>query len=137
MIVRELIVVVVLIAGAIISCKNTTGYEKESTMNTPEMTVKIGWGQADITPSMPVLIAGQFCARVSESVLDPITITAMAIEGEDQAVMVSCDLVCIPDELRDEVRSRLKKAANGVDPMKVVFNATHTHTAPEMRVDIK
>jgi len=97
--------------------------------------IAIGWARADLTPEHAVLIAGQFHARVSEGVADAITATALALDaGSDHAVMVSCDFVTIPDALRDAVRSRLSASCPGLDPMKVVLNATHTHTGPEVRV---
>ena len=96
--------------------------------------LKIGWAQTDLSPDGPVLIAGQFHARVSEGVMDPLTATALAMEGpQDHAVLVSCDLVGVSDELRDAVRARLAGRTDGPDPMKVVLNATHTHTGPEVR----
>ena len=95
---------------------------------------RIGWAQAEITPAQPVLISGQFHARLSEGVSDPITATALALEASgDQAVMVGCDLVGVSDELRDAVRAQLLRKAEGLDPAKVVLHATHTHTAPEVR----
>jgi hypothetical protein len=100
--------------------------------------LRIGWSQVDLTPQEPVLITGQFHARVSEGVHDPITATALALESlvadrpTDHAVIVSCDLVCIPDPLRDAVRARLSGVA-GLDPRKVLLHATHTHTGPELR----
>jgi hypothetical protein len=106
------------------------------------MTVKkaslyVGWAQTDITPTEPVLIAGQFHARVSEGVDDPITATVMAIDaGTDHLVFVSCDLVAISEDLRDAVRAKLDQAesAEGLDSAKVILHATHTHTGPETRV---
>jgi hypothetical protein len=96
--------------------------------------VEIGWSECDITPAGPVLIAGQFHARVSEGVMDPITATAMALDsGDDHAVMVSCDLVSISHALRDAVRQRVAEQAEGLKPEKVMLNGTHTHTAPEVR----
>ena len=93
--------------------------------------VKIGWSQADITPDRPVLIAGQFHARVSEGVMDPVTATALALDGgESRAVLVSCDLVGTPDGFRDAVRAHVKC---DVAPDAIVLNGTHTHTAPEVR----
>ncbi|MBL9212489.1 MAG: hypothetical protein JNL92_18660 [Opitutaceae bacterium] len=92
--------------------------------------LKVGWAQADLTPPEPVIIAGQFHARVSEGVLDPITTTVLALEGDgDHVVFVSCDVVSIPDALRDAVRARLR-SAGGLDPRKVILHATHSHTAP-------
>jgi hypothetical protein len=92
--------------------------------------VNIGWAQVDITPPKPVLLAGQFPSRVSEGVLDPITATVLVLEADgEQAVFVSCDVVSIPDALRDAVRSRLASVP-GLDPAKVIVHATHSHTAP-------
>lgn len=60
--------------------------------------------------------------------------TVCAIEcGSDAVIFVCCDLVGISDDIRDGVRSRLAQANPGFDPAKVIFNATHTHTAPEVR----
>ncbi|MCM8768644.1 MAG: hypothetical protein NC911_03040 [Candidatus Omnitrophica bacterium] len=95
--------------------------------------LKIGWAQVDITPKEKVLVSGQFHARVSEGVRDPITATALALEGTDQAVMVSCDLVTISNELQESVRTAIKQRAPGLEAKKVFLNATHTHTAPEPR----
>lgn len=98
--------------------------------------LQIGWGHADITPAEPCLVAGQFYARVSEQVLDPVTATALALDNShDAAVIVSCDLVGIPNELRDAVRDHLSDV-DGLDPLKVMISATHTHTAPEVRIPI-
>ncbi|HWL52331.1 MAG TPA: hypothetical protein VNQ90_07845 [Chthoniobacteraceae bacterium] len=96
----------------------------------------IGWAEVDITPaSQPVAIAGQFPARLSEGVLDPLKATACALEqGGEQVVFVACDLVSISDELRTMTRERLAQGSAGPDPLKVVFNATHTHTGPECRL---
>ena len=96
----------------------------------------IGWASTDITPEYPVLIAGQFHARVSEGVRDPVTATALALTAEDtreQAVLVSCDLVAISDELRDAVRAAVAEKSASVEAAKIVLNATHTHTGPEIR----
>lgn len=103
----------------------------------------IGWSSVDITPDKPVLVAGQFPARVSEGILDPITATALAIESgtgisSQQVIMISCDLVGIsdgtrdgnPDNLRDNVRNLLKESLPELKPDQIILNATHTHTAP-------
>jgi len=103
--------------------------------------MKIGWARADLTPDQPVLLTGQFHARVSEGVRDPVTATALALrsagsggQAADHAVMVSCDFVSIPDALRDAVRARLA-GVEALEPLKVFLSATHTHTGPEVRID--
>lgn len=103
--------------------------------------LRIGWAAADLTPEKPVLVTGQFHARISEGIMDPVTATALVIESvqdgksKDFAVMVSCDLVAIPDGLRDAVRAHLKRSLPEIDPLRVFLNATHTHTGPEVRVE--
>jgi len=98
--------------------------------------LRIGWATVDITPDRPVVLRGQFHARVSEGVLDHVTATALALEkveggaAKDRAVLVSCDLVAIGDELRDRVREHVRTALPDLDPRQVFLNATHTHTAP-------
>lgn len=114
--------------------------------------LQIGWASTDLTPKGKVLVTGQFHARISEGVLDPVTATALAIESvqggksspgsarvsaeaSDYAVMVSCDLVAIPDAFLKAVRTLLEKSLPEIDPMRVFLNATHTHTGPEARVE--
>ena len=58
-------------------------------------TLYIGWASADITPDHPVLLRGQFHARISEGVMDPLTVTALAIESgrrrpSEKAILISC-----------------------------------------------
>ncbi|MBD2865597.1 hypothetical protein [Paenibacillus oceani] len=96
--------------------------------------LKLGWAEIDITPTRPVSLAGSFDARMSEGVENPISATAWAVEsGPDHAVFVSFDLIAISDELRDAVRACLIERGNGLNPMKIILHATHTHTAPENR----
>lgn len=109
-------------------------------MSISPSSLTIGWASTDITPAHVVSIAGQFHMRLSEGVRDPLTATAMALESataEGQSVrvvMISCDVVAISDELRDAVRERICKKVAELEPTDIVLNATHTHTAPEIRV---
>ena len=102
--------------------------------------LKVGWAQADMTPDQQVILAGQFHARVSEGVMDPITATALAVESVNddgtrgQVVMVSCDLACMTNELRDAVRARVAATCEGLDPECIMIGATHTHSAPDTRL---
>jgi hypothetical protein len=103
--------------------------------------LKVGWATADITPDKPVLVAGQFHARLSEGVMDPVTATILALEsGEgvnaEKTIWISCDLVGISDgmrakaNLRDEIRNRVIEKIPSVEPEQIIVNATHTHAAP-------
>ena len=102
----------------------------------------VGAASADITPSQPVALDGQFELRVSRKSETPITANVLALESRggdralDAAVMVSCDLVVISDTLLDRVRSATQKRLPDLDLQKLFLNATHTHTAPVTRPGI-
>ena len=89
----------------------------------------IGWAEESITPDVKVSLPGQFYERISEYVEEPITVTALAVEADgDHMVMVSGDLTSASRNLLNEIRENLKDI-EGLDPMKVTFGATHTHTS--------
>ncbi|MBE6541582.1 MAG: hypothetical protein E7672_03965 [Ruminococcaceae bacterium] len=93
--------------------------------------IKFGWAEESITPDKKVSLAGQFAERISEYVEKPITATALAVSnGDEQMILVSCDLVSVYGNLLDAVRDNLKDNTLGIDPMKIVMSAIHTHTGP-------
>lgn len=97
-------------------------------------TLRFGWAETEITPHGPVAIAGQFHLRVSEGIESPLYTTALCIDSDsDYCVMASCDIVSISDEILTGVRQALSTEEGGPDPQKVILNATHTHTGPEIR----
>src|SRR5690606_33125333 len=49
------------------------------------------------------------------------------------SVLVSCDLVTIPTELRDLIRQSVASRLPDLDPRKIIINATHTHTGGVVR----
>ena len=93
--------------------------------------MKYGWAEEKFVFPKPVALMGQFAERISEYEEKPLTATALAIDsGEDQMVLCSVDLVSVSYSLTDEVRSRLAQSTKGLDPMKVIISAIHTHTGP-------
>jgi len=102
----------------------------------------IGWEEVNITPEKPVCICGQFHARVSEGIKDPIKSTILVLESikEDEnseyVIMVSCDLVAIPSVFKDAVIEKVKKFLPDIKEENIIINATHTHTAPEPGGDL-
>ena len=92
--------------------------------------LNIGWSEISITPDKKISLAGQFAERISEYVEKPITVTAMAVEaGGDQMILVSCDLVAIGWNLVQRVRANFANTPLGIDPMKIILSAIHTHTS--------
>ena len=58
--------------------------------------VRIGWASRDVSTDQPVGIRGQFHLRLSEGVLDPVTVTALAVAtAEDAIIFLSCDMVVV------------------------------------------
>ncbi len=95
-----------------------------------DKTVHIGWAEVSITPDKPIYLSGQFYERISQYVETPITVTAMALEAAgDQAVFCSLDIVHIDPVLPAGVRARVAEANIGLDPAKIIFSATHSHTS--------
>lgn len=105
-----------------------------STRDTKEENMNVllfGWSEVSITPDKKISLAGQFAERISQYVEKPLTVTAMAVEsGNDQMVLVSCDLVSVGANLVDLVREKLEGNKLGLDPTKVILSAIHTHTGP-------
>jgi len=103
-------------------------------MTTQNNTLHIGWAEVDITPKeLPVFIAGQFHARISEGIQNPLKATILVIESAgEQVVFVGMDTVSISEPLREAIRAGISEP--GLDPQKVIINATHTHTAPLNRI---
>ncbi|MCQ2421002.1 MAG: hypothetical protein MJ118_07685 [Clostridia bacterium] len=93
-----------------------------------------GWSEVDLTPEKKVYLRGQFCERVSEYVETPICATALAIDtGDDCAIMVSCDLESVAENLMRGIREELKKLIPDFDTGKLIVGATHTHTSMDYK----
>lgn len=96
----------------------------------------IGVATADITPKLPVALDGQFYLRIAKTIETPLTANVIAMESRDGnrsldvAIMVSCDVIVIPREVRQMVRDEVKKQMPEIDVNKIFLNSIHTHTAP-------
>ncbi len=91
----------------------------------------IGWASRDITPSRPVSLRGQFNLRIATKINDPLTLTAFALESAgEQVILVSIDSCSADQSVIDASREALRERLPDFDPLKLVVNATHTHTAP-------
>ena len=94
--------------------------------------LNIGWATRDITPTGPVMIQGQMHRRISTGVMDPLTVTAMIVTGDDpehNTAFVSCDIAFPSDNMYREIREQLVHRVPDLPPGNVILNATHTHTS--------
>ncbi len=101
----------------------------------------VGTAVADITPAEPVAVSGQFNLRIAKTIETPLAANVIALESRqegssrDMAIMVSCDLLYIPPEVLELVRTAVRERLPDLDTRKVFLNGTHTHTAPELLLD--
>ena len=92
-------------------------------------SLKIGWAWRDISTTGPVNLPGQFHMRISEGILDPLTVTALVLDsGEDMAIFLSGDMVVCRWHLLDEVRAETVRKNPEIPVEKILENATHAHT---------
>lgn len=102
----------------------------------PEYPLQVGWASADITPPKPINLQGQMQKRISNSMLDPLTATALALETKgpdgtkEQAIMISCDLCGMQKVAQDAVKEYVRSRLKDFDADKLFLNGTHTHTGP-------
>lgn len=105
---------------------------------TTQPALLIGTATADLTPTGPVALQGQFHLRIAREVETPLTANVVALESRaaekslDLAIMVSCDLIGIPDEVLRLVRENVRMRLPGLETGKIFLSGTHTHTAPVM-----
>ena len=106
----------------------------------PAGELLVGAACADITPTQPVAISGQFHLRIAHKVATPLAANVVALSagpadgGADAAVMVACDVISISTEVLRLVRQAVRKSLPDLDPMKIFLSGTHTHTAPVLRL---
>lgn len=95
--------------------------------------LSIGWASRDVSTDQPVAIRGQFYLRISEGVLDPVSVTALALDnGEDAALFLSCDNVGIQAFLMTMIRDRVRRAEPSLPAGKIIVHATHAHSGGDL-----
>ncbi len=106
--------------------------------NVDAQELYVGTAEVDITPKLPIALAGQGYMRIATVAETPLQVNILAIESRkgkasvETAFFAACDLVDIPPAYQAGVRKTVKKLLPGIDTGKVILTATHTHTAPVM-----
>ena len=94
--------------------------------------LKIGWALRDVSTTEPVNLIGQFEKRISKGIADPIYVTALVIDdSEDCVIFLSMDAVVLRCGILDEIRDNIAAMNPQIPVMKVLANATHTHSSPQ------
>jgi neutral ceramidase len=98
---------------------------------------KAGVAATVITPQEPMWLAG-WAARRQPAASTAMDLHAKAIAFEDaageRAVIVTADLIAIPRTLANAVVARVQERWK-LPRERFLFNASHTHTGPEVRPD--
>ena len=93
---------------------------------------KAGFGRRQITPPLPILMAG-FDARTkpAEAVANDLWTKALAFEDStgQKLIVITVDLVTIPQPMIDMVAARVTHQ-NNIDRSHLVINMSHTHSGP-------
>lgn len=98
--------------------------------------IKIGWSKRDISTNKPVVIPGQFFLRVSQGVLDPITLTALTVDdGKDYVIFVEVDAVSFYAGVLSELQKRVALKNKDIDTSKILLNVTHTHSGTRIAMN--
>lgn len=97
----------------------------------PEL--RCGFSRRVVTPRVPVSLAGYFTLRYWTGVADDLLVQAVAFRQADRAAaLVQFDLVSVSNAIMAAVREGCADVA-GLRPEHILFTASHTHTAPEIR----
>ncbi len=100
-------------------------------------TWKAGVATTDITPTEPMWLAG-WAARRQPALRAAAGLFAKAFALEDATgncfVIVTADLIAIPRTLAQAVAARVARRRS-IPREHLLFNASHTHTGPEIRPD--
>ena len=76
------------------------------------------------------MLQGQKYRRIAEDAMDPLTVTAVVFsDGDFDVVLVSVDVVSIPDATMTAIRERVTSAVPALSGDQVIVCATHTHSS--------
>jgi len=102
-------------------------------------TIRVGAANIDITPRLPVALDGQMQVRIAEKAETPVAAHVVVVESmlenksSSVSLFVTCDIVTVPDELKEKIQAAVGKAIPGIDTKKILINASHTHTGGVVR----
>ena len=97
------------------------------------LSFRVGYHTVNITPNQPTGLAGygNVDERKHTEVLDYIFLSCVAIadENDNKVLLFSADLCAIKDVSVASYRSKLSNAT-GIPQENMIFNSSHTHSAP-------
>lgn len=93
--------------------------------------IRIGWAHRDVSPDRPISLRGLFNLRIATRVQDPLTLTALALDnGQEAVILVSVDACAVDPDVLEQAREALQQRLPELDPQRLIAGGTHTHTGP-------
>ncbi len=95
--------------------------------------MKIGYAKRDVTPPIGVRLGGygHRMGKPSEMVHDPLFASALLIESSgDSLLFLHGDVLGVYKDFADSVKRRIHSGI-GIEPGRIFFTTTHTHSGPE------
>ena len=92
--------------------------------------IKIGWGREIYSLDEPVLLPGQMYMRVSEGIHDPLTVTALCLDGgagQDCVIFCTLDIVVLRNGVIDLTVAKVREKHPEIPEKAIIMGATHTH----------
>lgn len=97
---------------------------------------KVGMAKADVTPELDCLLYGYPWERFGKKVRDNLSVGAVAISQNGQAILLISAEVCAMDrDLCDIIRKKISEKTN-VKWENILCAATHTHSGPVTRTSV-
>ena len=114
--------------------ENTTEPSTEATEPPAPAVFEVGYSREDITPVGKVPLGGYGLSdrRLTDNVLDPLYLTCVAFkEGDEMLLWFTMDLIGAKGDTMAQARLRISRKT-GVPGDRIMFCATHTHSAPDL-----
>jgi hypothetical protein len=88
-----------------------------------------GFARVDVTPQLGTVLTGYFSLRVSDGILDPIYLNALAVsEGEDTVVIITGDFMYMVERDATYYRNLIEEKT-GIPADHILMQAIHQHTS--------
>lgn len=90
--------------------------------------LKAGFAKVDVTPPLGSPLAGYARERISDGILDPIELVALAVnDGENTVLIITADFVGMWETWATEIRNLISKET-GVPAENIYLHCLHQHT---------
>lgn len=94
-----------------------------------------GFARLDVTPPLGTELTGYFQKRISDGVLDPIELNALAIhDGQTTALVIASDFMYANEKALNRFRTLISEST-GLPMDRIMIQSTHPHTSTTLGPD--